>query len=78
MKTITIEIPEPDDEKKHFDVVLEDGRRCDGLCFGAMLEQITHLAFPMSIRKEAYPMKTREEWDAHWKVKWRKHNNTAS
>ena len=69
MKKITIEIPEPGDEEKHFDVVLEDGRRCNGLCFGELLEQITHLALPMSVRKEAYPMKTPEDWAAGWKAK---------
>lgn len=62
MKTITIEIPEPGDEEQCFDVVDEDGRRCNGLCFGELLEQITRMALPLSVRKHAYAMRTPEEW----------------
>ena len=68
MRKITIEIPEQGDAHRMFDVVDEQGRRCDGLCFGEMLEQlIVFCAEAIQIRgRRGYKMATPEECE-QWK-----------
>lgn len=66
MKRLIIEIPESGDQTTLFDVVDEAGRRCAGLCFGEMLEQITMHAIgavPQSRIGVGYPMLTSDEWE---------------
>ena len=72
MRKITIEIPEPRDSSQLFDVVDEQGRRCDGLTFGEMLEQLVlFCAAAPPIKDKAgrahYKMATPEEWE-----RWRR------
>lgn len=65
MRTITIEIPEPGDEFRWVDVVLSDGRRCQGLGWDEMLRQVvalTHPGLADSWEKHSYPMATPEQW----------------
>lgn len=57
MRTITIEFA----HTRGFDVVDEYGRRCNGLCFGEMLEQVTGLVHP-SLGEAPYRMLTEEQW----------------
>ena len=48
-----------------FDVVIPDGRRCDGLGWDELLGQIAHLTHPQ-LGKPRYQMLTPQEWEAHW------------
>lgn len=66
MKTITIEIREGDEPGSPFDVVTEDGRRCDGLAWDEMLRQVVALTHPgIEDRvKHGYRMQTAEQWRA--------------
>jgi hypothetical protein len=65
MRTITIEIPEPGEELQMLDVVLPDGRRCNGLAWDEMLRQVVALTHP-GLRDNwsphTYPMATAEQW----------------
>jgi hypothetical protein len=68
MKKITIEIPERDDERHMFDVVDENGRRCDGLSFDEMLGQVVFLTIGAVAAERigcGFAMRTPEEWAAH-------------
>ncbi|AJW47708.1 hypothetical protein TK49_23700 (plasmid) [Ralstonia mannitolilytica] len=47
-----------------FDVVLPDGRRCDGLGWDEMLGQVAHLTHP-NLGAPRYAMRTPEEWAAY-------------
>ncbi|HBD37097.1 MULTISPECIES: hypothetical protein [unclassified Cupriavidus] len=49
-----------------FDVVLPDGRRCDGLCWDEMLGQVARLTHPKLVSETGYAMRTPEQWDTHW------------
>ncbi len=62
MKRITIEIPEAGDRHGGFDVVLEDGRRCNGLNFDEMLGQVIGLAH-RKLGHHQYRMESQEYWD---------------
>ena len=64
MKTLTIEISEPGDERQGFDVVDDQGRRCDGLCWDEMLGQVAMLTIPPGRVGTGYGMHTPEEWKA--------------
>ncbi len=64
MKTLTIEIAEPGEERCGFDVVDEHGRRCDGLSWGEMLGQVAMLTIPPGRVGNGFRMQTREQWDA--------------
>lgn len=55
MKTLTIEIPEPGDERGMFDVVDHQGRRCDGLSWDEMLGQVAMLTMPPAAWATASP-----------------------
>lgn len=59
MRTITITFDHPD--VSGWDVE-ENGRRCNGLCWGEMLEQIAMLTIPMGRVGKGYPMLTPAEW----------------
>lgn len=65
MRRLIIEIPEAGDTTTMFDVVDDDGRRCDGLAFDEMLGQIVMLTIgavhPSRIGK-GYAMHTPDEW----------------
>lgn len=65
MKRITIEVPEQGDEIRCFDVVLEDGRRCNVLSWDEMIGQVVSLTHPKLPGEPQYPMRTIEEWEAH-------------
>ena len=47
-----------------FDVVMPDGRRCDGLGWDEMLGQVAHLTHP-NLGAPRYAMRTPEEWAAY-------------
>lgn len=67
MRTLVIEIPEPHDERQAcgFDLVDEQGRRCNGLNWDELIGQITSLTHPAIVPpRPQYPMRTRFEWDA--------------
>ena len=49
-----------------FDVVMPDGRRCDGLCWDEMLGQVARMTHPKLASEGGYAMRTPEQWDAHW------------
>lgn len=49
-----------------YDVVLPDGRRCDGLSWDEMLGQVARLTHPNLHADSGYAMRTPEEWDQHW------------
>lgn len=54
-----------DDVPCGLDVVNEHGERCNGLCFGEMLEQVVSLTHPGLPRiGGAYRMQTAEKWAA--------------
>ena len=42
--------------------VEENGRRCDGLCWGEMLEQVATLTMPPERLGHGYEMRTPDEW----------------
>ncbi len=44
--------------------VHEDGKHCDGLCWGEMLEQVALLTVPPARVGNGYAMHTNEEWTA--------------
>lgn len=48
-----------------FDVVISDGRRCDGLCWDEMLGQVARLTHPKLASEGGYAMRTPEEWEQH-------------
>lgn len=60
MKRLIIEI----DDERGFDVVDEDGRRCDGLSWDEMLGQVAMLTIPPGRVGKGFRMQTQEEWDA--------------
>ena len=64
MKRLIIEIREDGEELPicGFDVVDDDGRRCDGLNWGEMLEQVAALTIPQTRVGKGYPMHTTDEW----------------
>lgn len=64
MKTLTIEIAEPGDERPGFDVVDGEGRRCNGLSWDEMLGQVAMLTTHPSRVGNGFRMQTREQWDA--------------
>ena len=72
MKTLTIEIAEPGEERCGFDVVDEQGRRCDGLSWDEMLGQVAMLTIPPARVGNGFAMHTPEEW-AEKRAKWRQH-----
>ena len=42
--------------------VHEDGKHCDGLCWGEMLEQVALMTTPKGRVGNGYAMHTNEEW----------------
>lgn len=60
MRAITIEI----DDGNNFDVVDEQGRRCNGLAWDEMLGQVAVLTIPIGRVGKGYQMQTAEEWAA--------------
>lgn len=64
MKTLTIEIPEPGDERSMFDVVDHQGRRCDGLGWDEMLGQVAMLTMPPARLGNGFAMHTPDQWAA--------------
>lgn len=64
MRTLTIEIAEPGDERPGFDVVDQHGRRCDGLSWDEMLGQVAMLTIPPARVGNGFAMHTPEEWAA--------------
>ena len=65
MRKLTIEIAEPgDDDIPGFDVVDEQGRRCDGLSWDEMLGQVAMLTIPPSRVGNGFAMHTPAEWSA--------------
>ena len=66
MRTLVIEIPEPHDERQTcgFDVVDEQGRRCNGLSWDELIGQITSLTHPaITPPRPQYAMRTPFEWE---------------
>jgi hypothetical protein len=63
MRRLTIEFPAPG-ESGQCDVIDEYGRRCDGLCWGEMLEQVARLTMPHGAPGRGYRMQTPEQWQA--------------
>ena len=67
MRRFTIELrtrEEADaDRACRLDLVDEDGRRCDGLCLGELLEQVTSLCH-QKLGEPADPRKTPDQWHA--------------
>lgn len=64
MRTLTIEIAEEGDHITGFDVVDEQGRRCDGLSWDEMLGQVAMLTIPPARVGNGFAMHTPEEWAA--------------
>lgn len=60
MRTLTIEIGGPNG----FDVVDEQGRRCNGLSWDEMLGQVAMLTMPECRLGNGFRMLTQEQWDA--------------
>ena len=46
--------------------VQEDGKACNGLCWGEMVEQVITLTIPQSRVGNGYAMHTPEEWAAKY------------
>ena len=63
MRTLTIEIPEPGEDRM-LDVVDQDGRRCNGLSWDEMLGQAAMLTMPPARLGNGFCMQTQEQWDA--------------
>lgn len=67
MRTLTIEIRTPDEtaaeDISRLDVVDEQGRRCNGLGIGELIEQLVGLCHP-DLGRPQYPMKTAADWKA--------------
>lgn len=60
MRRLTIEIG----GVRGFDIVDEDGRRCDGLSWDEMLGQVAMLTIPASRVGNGFKMLTPEQWEA--------------
>lgn len=64
MRKLTIEITEG---PCGFDVVTEDGKRCDGLAWDELIGQVVSLTHP-KIGQPQYRMQTAEQWVAERKL----------
>jgi hypothetical protein len=65
MRKITIEIASDEEVAagaQRFDVVLEDGRRCNGLSWDELLGQVAALTHP-KLNGEHFQMMTPQQWD---------------
>lgn len=76
MKTLTIEIPEPGDDRM-FDVVDQDGRRCDGLSWDEMLGQVAMLTMPPARLGNGFAMHTPDQWAAQREARRQRQQDTC-
>lgn len=68
MRTLTLQIPEPGDDCM-FDVIDQDGRRCNSLGWDEMLGQVAMLTMPPSRLGNGFRMDTPEGWAKYYDKK---------